>query len=384
METIRALDKRFEGVLVEYTTKSPLPLEAFIVYNYEFPTVYRIVAIKKELNSLLETHGLQDQHSSLSLFQLLFSNEQREGKYVDLRSRVRHSRLNSIHRHREEISDYLYETLTRIDSENVDIHNERDLKVTMMEMPEQLDKSDVPVVLNWLLGFAFTGFNEIEDAFIGLLGKLLERYPKECMEDLMRFLEFMNYKMSRRFIQTITNFIQQNPTELSEIPNQRFLELFTEDQPVEKNEAMEKVGFIRVTRTLQRHPKVKGKIASELTNLVDTYFQDEFWRDKNQMQQAKISGGVDVPMSQPGPHPHHLSVMLNLVPPSYIPPYECLHYSEDVCSIYEARGLKSQPWQNQWDKSKKVVESASTLLNLPKEEHRIYLHFLWGMIQASN
>lgn len=48
-----------------------------------------------------------------------------------------------------------------------------------------LQEKEVPIVLNWALGFAFTGFSEIEDVFVEFFGKFLDKHLDGAKEELM-------------------------------------------------------------------------------------------------------------------------------------------------------------------------------------------------------
>jgi hypothetical protein len=57
------------------------------------------------------------------------------------------------------------------------------------------------VLLKWCLGFAFTGFKLVENAFISFMKTLidLEISPENTANVLMPFLAYYNYKHSRQY-----------------------------------------------------------------------------------------------------------------------------------------------------------------------------------------
>jgi hypothetical protein len=57
----------------------------------------------------------------------------------------------------------LVKALREIDSEEIDLQNEREVKRLMLEVARmRLREEEVQVVMYWAIGFAFTGFKLIE------------------------------------------------------------------------------------------------------------------------------------------------------------------------------------------------------------------------------
>lgn len=66
------------------------------MFNYEFPTIHRLMALKQEIEGLCQTHGIAfDQEQ---LIDVLYRNDESESLYMALRSRVREARLRNLHR----------------------------------------------------------------------------------------------------------------------------------------------------------------------------------------------------------------------------------------------------------------------------------------------
>lgn len=121
------------------------------------------------------------------------------------------------------------------------------------------------MLVNWGIGFAFTGFNEITESFTEFFGRFLEANIEDAKSHLMEFFELMNFKMSRTFKEKINSFVERSGDEGNcVVKEEGFAEMLEGDYPVQKNEAMEKVGYERMTKTLQKFPRIKGKMATEL------------------------------------------------------------------------------------------------------------------------
>ena len=148
------------------------------------------------------------------------------------------------------------------------------------------------LMLRWSLGFAFTGFKLIGDAFVSLLSKVLSvdaqvegRQASQAV--VMPFLEYYAYRHSRQFehdtTDTTTSHLNkafpQQPSELQEY--------IARDMELEEAETVEWIGVERVAEAIRRSSKAKKLLGDPLVRLTQTYFEVEFNRQSSLIHKRK-------------------------------------------------------------------------------------------------
>ena len=99
--------------------------------------------------------------------------------------------------------------LVEIDREDVTLDNEREVKRNLGKLQQLAaifqghlteERSFLfSHLLQWCLGFAFTGFKLIETPFVALFSQLISHAPHLVAPRLIPFLQYYNYKHSRQY-----------------------------------------------------------------------------------------------------------------------------------------------------------------------------------------
>lgn len=90
----------------------------------------------------------------------------------------------------------------------------------------------------------------------------------------------MNMKMSRKFAEALSGFLESSMQPLDEFCNQNGLlvQLLQEEYPLINQDTAESIGFQRVAMALQLSEAGRNYLSTQLNELLQAYFKYEFRR----------------------------------------------------------------------------------------------------------
>ena len=176
--------------------------------------------------------------------------------------------------------------------------------------------------------------------------------------------------------------------------------LLKQDFKIGVNETEESIGVNRIAQAVGLSDKFRRSLEEQLTRVLDQYFQQEFFREKNTIkqlahQQMQYDEDSHSHLLMPPKTSFLESVILKLPPPQYLPPLECLHYTKlAYLQLPAVTRIKRQSWELNWSKAannKAKKNHEKEMLNITIEFGRMsvqakqmYVHFLFGEMLKAN